>query len=582
MPSLPRHDPDPNLRSRTLEQKRKEYRITHAKYDGLCMLAELPAAERPPAEWSALLERALKDAVGSALRQDRDRGSLVGGLTARVRELRVVLSDLAGGREELVNDVTSILLGGALATEAASLDDYRSFFRTVPLPDWARAFPDGDHFSAKVVRGSNPESLERVRVLDPAFPVTDAHLAEVSEGDSLRRALDEHRLYHCDYGMLADLPANELGGLRRQVFAPRVMYAVPRGGRSLRAFAIQIGRTPGPANPIFRRSDGVAWRIAEVHASAADTIAGALWFHHARTHLVTEPFAVAMHRHLAPSHPLHALLAPHVLGTLYINEIGWQTVFATHGLLDWFTGTPRDAVRALSRRSVESYRLDEQVLPDRLAARGVDDAEALPDFPWRDDVRPLWDALERWVGGYVDAYYPTDAEVAADRELQGFVAEVAAADGGAIAGLPEGGRFVTRRALRRTLTQVIYQVSALHSSMNFPVSEEMAFVPNSPFAVYAEPPRSVAEASEALYLRTLPPLDAAQRQFATAWLLGAARYGELGRYADGTFVDPVVAPLLARFRADLDAADAAATVRDATRTPYPWLRSRMVAPSINI
>ena len=39
----------------------------------------------------------------------------------------------------------------------------------------------------------------------------------------------------------------------------------------------------------------------------------------------------------------------------------------------------------------------------------------------RDDGRLVWGALERWVTGYVRHYYPSDAEVGADAELQQFV-----------------------------------------------------------------------------------------------------------------------------------------------------------------
>lgn len=45
-----------------------------------------------------------------------------------------------------------------------------------------------------------------------------------------------------------------------------------------------------------------------------------MFVHLAQTHLVSEAFCLATQRTLAPSHPLHVLLAPHFEGTLFINE----------------------------------------------------------------------------------------------------------------------------------------------------------------------------------------------------------------------------------------------------------------------
>lgn len=47
--------------------------------------------------------------------------------------------------------------------------------------------------------------------------------------------------------------------------------------------------------------------------------------------------------------------------------------------------------------------------PRELAKRGVDDREALPVYPFRDDGLRIWEALRSFVGEYVEHYYP-DAE----------------------------------------------------------------------------------------------------------------------------------------------------------------------------
>jgi arachidonate 15-lipoxygenase len=182
----------------------------------------------------------------------------------------------------------------------------------------------------------------------------------------------------------------------------------------------------------------------------------------------------------------------------------------------------------------------------------------------------------------VGLYYATDADLVADPELQAWIRELLAPDGGGLQGLGEAGGIRTRAYLVDFLTQVIFSGSAIHAAMNFPVIDEMSFVPNSPFGAYRPRPDKLDGWTEQDWLATLPPLDQAQRQLDVAWLLGATRYGHLGNYVDGWFTDPAVAPLLARHRADLAAVEATIDARNLTREPYIHLKPSRVPMSINI
>jgi arachidonate 15-lipoxygenase len=580
---LPQHDPDSERRAVTLDNKRKDYAITFDKYPFLPMAASLPAEENPPKAWSDLVGNALQEVLKNDVRADKGRVTARAGFGARAHELAVALAGLPhSGAADVINDIVSLVMAGDMLGAAQSVDDYRVFFKTVPVPPLASTFHTDSFFSRKPLCGADPEILERVRALDDAFPVTDADLQQVSPGDGLKSAVADGRLFQADFGMVAGAPPNELGGAKRFVFAPRVMYAVPRAGGTLRAFAIQIGRTPGSNNPIFTPADGWGWRIAKTHADAADTAVGALWFHHARTHLVAEPMILAAHRQLAPSHPLLRLLLPHFQGTLSINETGYKTVFAAHGVLDWFTGTPRETVREVALQSVRTFGFNDSIFPRRMRLRGVDDASVLTDFPFRDDGMLIWNAITEWVGSYVNIYYSSDADVNADTELQAWLREVTAPDGGGLKGIGQEGALRTRSYLVDAISQIIFSGSALHSAMNFPVQEEMAFVPNSPFGVYRTPPTSKAGLTEKDWLALLPPLDQAQRQFSVAYLLGASRYGKLGDYGPGWFDDPRIKPALERFRARLLEVEGTIAERNRNRPEYIHLKPSRIAPSINI
>ncbi|MCB9762121.1 MAG: lipoxygenase [Alphaproteobacteria bacterium] len=583
VPLLPQNDPASDQRMITLQKKRKDYAWTFDKYPYLPMLAKVPKSEVAPKAWSDVVNGAFKTALANNIRSNKDLGSLRG-IADRVGELAESLGDLFDDHSfrELSNDLLSLILAGNVTGRASSIEDFSQFFQTIPLPAVASKYATDAYFSRKAVCGANPESLARVSALSDRVPVTDAMLQQVSPGDRLDAALAEGRLFTADYGMLQGLEPNAVHGPKRYVYAPTVLYVVPPGQGTPAAFAIQVGRTPGADNPVFTPADGWGWTLAKTHASVADTIAGALWFHHARTHIVAEPFVVSAHRQLAPNHPLLRLLLPHFEGTLYINELGWKTVFAPDGLLDWFTGATRPSLRDMVVRSAQEFRFEDSILPRRFAARGVDDASVLSDFPYRDDALLVYGAIHDWVEAYIGVYYPDDGAILADLELQGWLAEVTAPDAGGIQGLGEQGRFRTRAYLVDVLSQLLYAGSALHAAMNFPVSSEMAFVPNSPFGAYTTRPTRKDGWTEADFLALLPPLDAAQRQFDTAYLLGESRFGKIGAYTEGWFSDPRVTPHVDRFKANLADIELTIDERNARRPAYIHLKPSRIPPGINI
>jgi arachidonate 15-lipoxygenase len=582
-PLLPQNDPQAVARAAAIAEARNQYRFAHDIYPGVALAAEVPKGEVPPAEWSAVINAALKCVLGNQRKVDKILGGH-GGLVARLADAKTTLGDLIHKDfASAINDVASLLLAGNVAdAQVNSVDDYLKFFQDVPAPPLAHHLHDDATFSRRVIAGADPEILERVRSRDPAFPVTDEAIALVSPNDTWQAAQAEGRLYIADYGVLDGAPPNDFGGTKRTLPAPRVLFVVPRGQRLPRVCAIQIGRTPSAANPVFTTAHGWGWEIAKTHAAIADTIVGAVWFHHARTHLVAEPAILAAHRSFAPNHPVLVLLRPHFLGTLHINHLGAKVVFPEHGVLDWFTGTTQHAVREVTHASLTSFHFGDSVFTKRLSLRGVDNSEVLPEFPFRDDGLLVWRALSAWVGSYVELYYASDAEVSADTELQGWLRQWSATDGGGIRGIATNGRFETRAQLSETLAQLIFAGSAIHAAMNFPVETEMTVIPNSPWAAYAPPPTRVDGHTEADWLALLPPLDQSQRQFGVALLLGMARYGRLDSYPDGTFTDPAVTPLLNAYKQQLAAVEAQIAERNTNRAPYIHLLPSRIPQSINI
>ena len=236
----------------------------------------------------------------------------------------------------------------------------------------------------------------------------------------------------------------------------------------------------------------------------------------------------------------------------------------------------------MCRDSVHDFRFNASSLPAKLKARGLDDTDVLSDFPYRDDALLVWGATEAWVTDFIGRYYDTDADVGRDPELQGWLREITATDGGAIRDFGEAGAFRTKAGLCAALTNLIFTVSAFHSAMNFPVSTEMAFVPNLPFAAYAPRPTSTSGVTQKDLLAALPPMDEAQRQFDTAYLLGESRFGVLGEYPEGQFEKDRVGPALGTFTSRLKEVESTIDKRNESRPTYIHLKPSRIAPSINI
>jgi arachidonate 15-lipoxygenase len=470
-----------------------------------------------------------------------------------------------------------------------TLDSFRALFNTLPLPAIGWLFPEDDMFARLRVAGPNPMLLKRIDKLPANFTLTAPQYAAVVASDTLDVALGEGRIYLLDYAELAVLAAGSWNGVQKYVYQPMALFAVPPGGQRLVPVAIQCGQDAA-ANPVFTPApdaDPWGWQIAKTIVQVADGNYHELFAHLARTHLVIEAFTVATHRHLANVHPIWALLVPHFEGTLFINDQAATSLIAAGGPIDHIFG----GTIATSQQAAASDRLGFDVwarmLPADLAARGVDDATKLPDFPYRDDALLVWNAIATWAAAYIDTYYTSDADVTGDTELAAWAS--ALAGDGRLTGF---GPITTRAALAEICTMVMFTASAQHAAVNFPQKDMMAFAPAVTGAGWAAAPAATGGHSKAEWLTYLPPLPLALEQLNVLVLLGSLHYRPLGDYRSNDypyplwFEDPKIIAAggpLASFQAALAGVDAAIAARNAARQyPYPYLSPSLIPTSINI
>ena len=238
--------------------------------------------------------------------------------------------------------------------------------------------------------------------------------------------------------------------------------------------------------------------------------------------------------------------------------------------------------RSVAVHGVQSTRVMNDLLPLTFAQRGVDDCEAFPNYPYRDDASLYWDAIHDWVNSYLRLYYLTDRDIQQDEELQSWGRELASENGGRIKGLPNEGTFQRVEEVIEVATFVIYTCSVQHAAVNFPQYDCMSYVPNMPLAGYRPAPTSKTGGTEADFIAMLPTLDMAELQMELGYLLGTVHYTELGKYAADHFVDPRVAGPLEKFQIRLSQIGKTIVERNQTRRPYETLVPGGIPQSINI
>ena len=120
-----------------------------------------------------------------------------------------------------------------------------------------------------------------------------------------------------------------------------------------------------------------------------------------------------------------------------------------------------------------------------------------------------------------------------------------------------------------------------HAAVNFPQWDYMSYVPNMPLAGYAPAPTSTDEATDADYLKYLPPTDIARLQMEVGYMLGAVHYTQLGQY-DADHFGPEVGAALKTFQAAIKGIGEQIQARNQQRRPYQILAPHGIPQSINI
>ncbi|XP_040484154.1 arachidonate 12-lipoxygenase, 12R-type [Ursus maritimus] len=447
----------------------------------------------------------------------------------------------------------------------------------------AEHWAEDSFFGYQYLNGINPGLLRRCTRIPDKFPVTDDMVAPfLGEGTCLQAELEKGNIYLADYRILEGIPTIELNGRKQHHCAPLcLLHFGPEG--NMMPIAIQLSQTPGPDCPIFLPSDSEwDWLLAKTWVRYAEFYCHEAISHLLETHLIAEAFCLAMMRQLPMCHPLYKLLVPHTRYTIQINSIGRALLLnegglSARGMSLGLEGFAEVMVRALSETTYNSL-----YLPNDFVERGVQD---LPGYYYRDDSLAVWDALERYVTEIITYYYPCDAAVEGDPELQSWVQEIfkECLLGRESSGFPQ--RLRTVPELIRYVTIVIYTCSAKHAAVNTGQLEYTAWMPNFPSSMRNPPMQAKGLTTLETFMDTLPDVKTTCITLLVLWTLSREPDDKrpLGHFPDIHFVEEAPRRSMESLRRRL--AQISHNIRQRNKClpiPYYYLDPVLIENSISI
>lgn len=380
-----------------------------------------------------------------------------------------------------------------LANAWNGLVDTLGILKYVELPKLAERWQDDYEFARQAIQGVNPLHITSITALPEGMPLTDHEVRGLlSPGTSLAGALAARRVFLLDFEVLEGIPmfrkADEHGvEERRWAPASRCLLYLEDSQR-LRPLAIQLGRDPAK-DPVFTPNDSETdWLVAKIYLRCSEGNTHQMISHAVRTHFVVEPFVMATMRNLPDPHPVYKLMRRHFRYTLAINDGARKGLLDDGGVFDDIiaTGGPDKGHIKLGQKGFQRWKLADNKPRLDFERRGVLDPAILPDYPYRDDALPLWDALEEFVGGVLAPFYKSDADLVNDTEIQAWWAELIE-HGIPVDKLPCA-RLERVADLADILTTVLYTGSVHHAAVNYLQYEHYAFVPNAPLCMRKPPP----------------------------------------------------------------------------------------------
>ncbi|PON59874.1 Lipoxygenase [Trema orientale] len=386
-------------------------------------------------------------------------------------------------------------------------------FIKYPLPDvikeYTSAWRTDEEFGREMVAGVNPLILRHLEEFPPASKldpkvygdqtskITEGHILNNLDGLGVYEALENKKLFILDHHDSFMPYLTRINSTPTKTYATRTLLFLKDDG-TLKPLAIELslphpdGDKYGAISKVYTPAEvgveGTIWELAKAYVAVNDSGYHQLISHWLHTHATMEPFVIATNRQLSVVHPIHKLLQPHFLDTMYINALARQTLINAEGILE-LTVFPRKYSMELSAVIYKDWVFPEQALPADLVKRGVAVKDPnsphglrllIKDYPYAVDGLEIWSAIKSWVEEYCSYYYATDDIVQKDSELQAWWKEVREVGHGDKKDAPWWPNMQTREGLVDSCSTIVWIASALHAAVNFGQYPYAGYLPNRP------------------------------------------------------------------------------------------------------
>ncbi|MCP4441421.1 MAG: hypothetical protein GY810_21145 [Aureispira sp.] len=370
--------------------------------------------------------------------------------------------------------------------------DYRSLVESrigkATIPAYVfRNWQSDDFFAEQLLSGCNAGLIEKCQHIEE-----ELH----KNGYDLSEALAKGELYQVNYEILADLSPD--------IPSPFILLQSDPDDGILIPLAIQLA----PSDPVFTPDDAPNdWLLAKMWCRMVDCNIAQMCIHLLFSHMLMDNFNLALHRNFSPSHPIYQLLIPHFKNVIAGNIVAKDVLIGDNGMFNRITKL-KDVYLDLGRKAWKTWSVKQKlILPYDLEQRGMDDREALGHYPYRDDGMLIWNAIRNYVKAVVDSYYKEDQQVQQDNELQAWIYETVH-QGLKTSDLED--TIQNKKDLIDLLSGVIFNSSAIHSSLNSEMFKTMGFIPNSPLVLRGAYPKEKGKTSLNDLMQALPDMETSE------------------------------------------------------------------------
>lgn len=587
VPVLPQDDTDTSARATALADAQQEnpWSTTSNYFSPLAFRDTLPPL--PNAVWTVKVTDTLLD-LGVSL------------VSSGTELIEAGLSFLFHNEQAEVDHVKSIFSSAfnrkITATQPTdSLEAFNDLFGKITPPQIDAFYPgtpdkllESDVALGWMrVAGPNPGYIKLVTSPDESLTQSVYENSLYTDGGSLTQAISDKKIFIADYSILQG--ATPAPG-RPSILGSKVYYVVTdvdELGADGKGILMPVAIAVHGAPVLTPSSTDQRWQLARMVAQCEDILIHELLAHLGQTHLLMEAVFTGMVRYLAPTHPIHILLTPHLEGTFLINWLAVETLVADSpiGVLKKVFWPAITETQDLAVALMKDANFTDLMLPNRLAANGVTPSNP-PFYPYRDWATKQWDAIAAWAESYLELYYKSDDDVTNDPELQKWAVETR--DFCSIGGFGSGSGstpVTTRSELTLLVTMCIFQASVEHAAVNFPQrTVEMASTVYQ--GAFTKPLDFSQPLTGTEWISWMPKIENVFLLQSTLYLLGSVYYTTLGEYDSGSskyFEDPNVQPLLADFQAALKNVNTEmANPQAPLGLKYDTLRYENIPQSINI